>query len=147
MAEMSRSFSSNVYKSYYFRRNGPHPPRSSQKGTERYVGLFSRISASSKSLCHCDINYFYFPIDIEGEENAEDLVAVCKSLHRVAVQCQQNGKSLCFYHKTVVPCLLSLTVQAAMQGDQHILRSFYSTLLLIPNRFIHHSHFVFDFLL
>ncbi|XP_073451557.1 MMS19 nucleotide excision repair protein homolog [Aquarana catesbeiana] len=54
----------------------------------------------------------------EGEMNAEDIVSVCRSLHRVAVQCQPNAKSLSFYHKTVVPCLLSLTVQAAMQDRE-----------------------------
>ncbi|KAM5141580.1 MMS19 nucleotide excision repair protein homolog [Mantella aurantiaca] len=59
----------------------------------------------------------------EGKTDAEDLVAVCKSLHRVAVQCQQNAKSLCFYHKTVVPCLLSLTVQAAMQDRETAVES------------------------
>ncbi|XP_018418498.1 PREDICTED: MMS19 nucleotide excision repair protein homolog [Nanorana parkeri] len=59
----------------------------------------------------------------KGETNAEDVVAVCESLHRVAVQCQQNAKSLCFYHKTVVPCLLSLTVQAAMQDRETAVES------------------------
>ncbi|XP_068114969.1 MMS19 nucleotide excision repair protein homolog isoform X2 [Hyperolius riggenbachi] len=64
----------------------------------------------------------------QSEEAAivEDLVAVCKSLHHVAVQCQQNAKSLSFCHKTVVPCLLSLTVQTAMQDrgtavEDHVL--------------------------
>ncbi|XP_072280866.1 MMS19 nucleotide excision repair protein homolog isoform X2 [Pyxicephalus adspersus] len=59
----------------------------------------------------------------DGQTNAEDIVAVCKSLHHVAVQCQENAKSLCFYHKTVVPCLLSLTVQAAMQDRETAVES------------------------
>ncbi|KAG8551213.1 hypothetical protein GDO81_004011 [Engystomops pustulosus] len=64
----------------------------------------------------------------KGEINAEDVVAVCKSLHHVAVLCQENAESLFYYHQKVVPCLLSLTVQAAMQdrgtaADLHVLLS------------------------
>lgn len=51
----------------------------------------------------------------KGETSAEDVVAVCKSLHHVAVLCQDNTDSLSYYHHKVVPCLLSLTVHAAMQ--------------------------------
>ncbi|XP_053548548.1 MMS19 nucleotide excision repair protein homolog [Bombina bombina] len=51
----------------------------------------------------------------KGQSNADDVVSVCKSLHLVAVQCQQDAESLWFYHQTVVPCVMSLTVQAAMQ--------------------------------
>ncbi|XP_069610135.1 MMS19 nucleotide excision repair protein homolog isoform X2 [Ranitomeya imitator] len=54
-----------------------------------------------------------------GETSAEDVVAVCKSLHHVAVLCQENAESLCYYHQKVMPCLLSLTVQAAMQDRGH----------------------------
>lgn len=62
----------------------------------------------------------------KGETSADDVVAVCKSLHHVAVLCQENAESLCYYHQKVVPCLLSLTVQAAMQdrgsaADLHVL--------------------------
>ncbi|OCT56710.1 hypothetical protein XELAEV_18004498mg [Xenopus laevis] len=54
----------------------------------------------------------------EGETNAENVVSVCKSLYRVAVQCQEDSESLQFYHQTVLPCLLSLTVQAATQDSE-----------------------------
>ncbi|XP_073408958.1 MMS19 nucleotide excision repair protein homolog isoform X1 [Dendrobates tinctorius] len=54
-----------------------------------------------------------------GETSAEDVVAVCKSLYHVAVLCQENAESLCYYHQKVMPCLLSLTVQAAMQDRGH----------------------------
>ncbi|XP_044152492.1 MMS19 nucleotide excision repair protein homolog [Bufo gargarizans] len=62
----------------------------------------------------------------KGERSAEDVVTVCKSLHLVAVLCQENAESLCYYHQKVVPCLLSLTIQAAMQdrgdaADLHVL--------------------------
>ncbi|KAM9326174.1 MMS19 nucleotide excision repair protein homolog [Gastrophryne carolinensis] len=60
----------------------------------------------------------------EADASAEDVVAVCKSLHHVAILCQQNAKSLCFYHKTVVPCLLSLTVQAAMQDREPAVKGY-----------------------
>ncbi|KAM4636249.1 MMS19 nucleotide excision repair protein homolog isoform 2-T2 [Discoglossus pictus] len=55
----------------------------------------------------------------QGDGSADDVVSVCKSLHHVAVQCQQDAESLRFYHQTVVPCVMSLTVQTAMQerGD------------------------------
>ncbi|XP_075699162.1 MMS19 nucleotide excision repair protein homolog isoform X2 [Rhinoderma darwinii] len=62
----------------------------------------------------------------KGQTSADDVVAVCKSLHHVAVLCQDNAESLSFYHQKVVPCLLSLTIQAAMQdrgnaADLHVL--------------------------
>ncbi|XP_074015238.1 MMS19 nucleotide excision repair protein homolog isoform X2 [Numenius arquata] len=47
--------------------------------------------------------------------NAQDLVSVCQSLHRVALQCQQDAEGCWYYHQTVVPCLLAMAVQAAMQ--------------------------------
>ncbi|XP_069836082.1 MMS19 nucleotide excision repair protein homolog [Dendropsophus ebraccatus] len=62
----------------------------------------------------------------KGETSAEDVITVCRSLHHVAVLCQEDAQSLCYCHQKVVPCLLSLTVQAAMQdrgnaGDLHVL--------------------------
>ncbi|XP_069467675.1 MMS19 nucleotide excision repair protein homolog isoform X2 [Ambystoma mexicanum] len=47
--------------------------------------------------------------------DTKDVVSVCQSLHLVAVQCQHDAESLRYYHGTVVPCLLTLTLQAAMQ--------------------------------
>lgn len=41
---------------------------------------------------------------------------MCQSLHRVALQCQQDVEGCWYYHQTVVPCLLAMAVQAAMQG-------------------------------
>nr|XP_009663853.1 PREDICTED: MMS19 nucleotide excision repair protein homolog [Struthio camelus australis] len=52
--------------------------------------------------------------------NAQDVVSVCQSLHRVALQCQQDAESCWYYHQTVVPCLLALAVQAAMQESTHL---------------------------
>ncbi|NXE55199.1 MMS19 protein, partial [Casuarius casuarius] len=51
--------------------------------------------------------------------NAQDVVSVCQSLHRVALQCQQDAESCWYYHQTVVPCLLAMAVQAAMQESTH----------------------------
>uniref|UniRef100_A0A674I447 MMS19 nucleotide excision repair protein n=1 Tax=Terrapene triunguis TaxID=2587831 RepID=A0A674I447_9SAUR len=48
-----------------------------------------------------------------------DVVAVCQSLQRVAVQCQRDAESCWYYHQTVVPCLLAVAVQAAMQENAH----------------------------
>ncbi|KAE8590634.1 hypothetical protein XENTR_v10018135 [Xenopus tropicalis] len=53
----------------------------------------------------------------EGETNAENVVSICRSLHRVAVQCQLDSEALQFYHEIVLPSLLSLTVQAATQDS------------------------------
>ncbi|NXJ83552.1 MMS19 protein, partial [Trogon melanurus] len=47
--------------------------------------------------------------------STQDMVFVCQSLHRVALQCQQDVEGCWFYHQTVVPCLLAMAVQAAMQ--------------------------------
>ncbi|XP_053927149.1 MMS19 nucleotide excision repair protein homolog isoform X2 [Cuculus canorus] len=47
--------------------------------------------------------------------NARDVVSACQSLHRVALQCQQDAESCWFYHQAVVPCLLAMAVQAAVQ--------------------------------
>ncbi|XP_010288407.1 PREDICTED: MMS19 nucleotide excision repair protein homolog, partial [Phaethon lepturus] len=51
--------------------------------------------------------------------NTQDMVSVCQSLHRVALQCQQDTEGCWYYHQTVVPCLLAMAVQAAMQGSTH----------------------------
>ncbi|NXA42307.1 MMS19 protein, partial [Eudromia elegans] len=51
--------------------------------------------------------------------SAADVVSVCQSLHRVALQCQQDAESCWYYHETVVPCLLAMAVQAAMQESTH----------------------------
>uniref|UniRef100_A0A8C4UA55 MMS19 nucleotide excision repair protein n=1 Tax=Falco tinnunculus TaxID=100819 RepID=A0A8C4UA55_FALTI len=53
--------------------------------------------------------------------NAQDIVSVCQSLHRVALQCQQDAEGCWYYHQTVVPCLLAMAVQAAMQESTHSL--------------------------
>uniref|UniRef100_A0A663MC96 MMS19 nucleotide excision repair protein n=1 Tax=Athene cunicularia TaxID=194338 RepID=A0A663MC96_ATHCN len=45
--------------------------------------------------------------------NTQDMVSVCQSLHRVALQCQQDAEGCWYYHQTVVPCLLALAVQAS----------------------------------
>ncbi|NXN23852.1 MMS19 protein, partial [Nycticryphes semicollaris] len=50
-----------------------------------------------------------------GAGNVQGLVSVCQSLHRVALQCQQDAEGCWYYHQTVVPCLLAMAVQAAMQ--------------------------------
>ncbi|NXL28728.1 MMS19 protein, partial [Glaucidium brasilianum] len=51
--------------------------------------------------------------------NTQDMVSVCQSLHRVALQCQQDAEGCWYYHQTVVPCLLAMAVQAAMQESAH----------------------------
>uniref|UniRef100_A0A669Q0F9 MMS19 nucleotide excision repair protein n=1 Tax=Phasianus colchicus TaxID=9054 RepID=A0A669Q0F9_PHACC len=45
--------------------------------------------------------------------NAQEVVSVCQSLHRVALQCQQDAEGCWYYHQTVVPCLLAMAVQAS----------------------------------
>nr|XP_033796667.1 MMS19 nucleotide excision repair protein homolog isoform X2 [Geotrypetes seraphini] len=49
---------------------------------------------------------------------AEGMISVCQSLHLLAMQCQQDTESLWYYHQTVIPCLLALAVQAALQETQ-----------------------------
>ncbi|XP_017659569.1 PREDICTED: MMS19 nucleotide excision repair protein homolog [Lepidothrix coronata] len=51
--------------------------------------------------------------------NTQDVVSVCQSLHRVALQCQQDAEGCWYFHQTVVPCLLAMAVQAAMQESTH----------------------------
>ncbi|KAF1668555.1 hypothetical protein FQA23_0010173, partial [Aptenodytes patagonicus] len=51
--------------------------------------------------------------------NTQDVVSVCQSLHRVALQCQQDAEGCWYYHQTVVPCLLAMAVQAATQESTH----------------------------
>ncbi|NWV94451.1 MMS19 protein, partial [Machaerirhynchus nigripectus] len=53
--------------------------------------------------------------------NTQDMVSVCQSLHRVALQCQQDMEGCWYFHQTVVPCLLAMAVQAAMQESTHML--------------------------
>ncbi|NWI52356.1 MMS19 protein, partial [Calyptomena viridis] len=51
--------------------------------------------------------------------NTQDMISVCQSLHRVALQCQQDAEGCWYFHQTVVPCLLAMAVQAAMQESTH----------------------------
>ncbi|NXJ27471.1 MMS19 protein, partial [Dicrurus megarhynchus] len=53
--------------------------------------------------------------------NTQDVISVCQSLHRVALQCQQDAEGCWYFHQTVVPCLLAMAVQAAMQQSTHTL--------------------------
>ncbi|NXE58768.1 MMS19 protein, partial [Calcarius ornatus] len=53
--------------------------------------------------------------------NTQDVVSVCQSLHRVALQCQQDAEGCWYFHQTVVPCLLAMAVQAAMPESTHTL--------------------------
>ncbi|NWV75857.1 MMS19 protein, partial [Dasyornis broadbenti] len=53
--------------------------------------------------------------------NTKDIISVCQSLHRVALQCQQDAEGCWYFHQTVVPCLLAMAVQAAMQESTHTL--------------------------
>ncbi|XP_044518608.1 MMS19 nucleotide excision repair protein homolog isoform X4 [Gracilinanus agilis] len=46
--------------------------------------------------------------------DSSEVIAVCRSLHLVAGQCQQEPESCWYFHQTAVPCLLALAVQAAM---------------------------------
>ncbi|XP_053307203.1 MMS19 nucleotide excision repair protein homolog [Spea bombifrons] len=54
----------------------------------------------------------------KGQGTTEDVVSVCRSLHCVAIRCQPYAESIWFFYQTVVPCLLSLTVQAATQDAE-----------------------------
>ncbi|XP_043840486.1 MMS19 nucleotide excision repair protein homolog isoform X3 [Dromiciops gliroides] len=49
-----------------------------------------------------------------GRADSSELIAVCRSLHLVAGQCQQEPESCWYFHQTAVPCLLALAVQASM---------------------------------
>ncbi|NWS84455.1 MMS19 protein, partial [Toxostoma redivivum] len=53
--------------------------------------------------------------------NTQDVVSVCQSLHRVALQSQQDAECCWYFHQTVVPCLLAMAVQAAMPESKHTL--------------------------
>lgn len=44
------------------------------------------------------------------------MVSVCQSLQRVALQCHNDTQSYWYFHQVVVPCLVGLAVQAAVQG-------------------------------
>ncbi|XP_058666207.1 MMS19 nucleotide excision repair protein homolog [Ammospiza caudacuta] len=54
-------------------------------------------------------------------KNTQDVISVCQSLHRVALQCQQDAEGCWYFHQTVVPCLLAMAVQAAMPESTHTL--------------------------
>ncbi|XP_071420425.1 MMS19 nucleotide excision repair protein homolog isoform X1 [Pithys albifrons albifrons] len=52
--------------------------------------------------------------------NIQDMVSVCQNLHRVALQCQQDAEGCWYFHQMVVPCLLAMAVQAAMQESTQL---------------------------
>ncbi|KAM7047651.1 MMS19 nucleotide excision repair protein homolog isoform 2-T3 [Acridotheres tristis] len=64
--------------------------------------------------------------------NTQDVVSVCQSLHRVALQCQQDAEGCWYFHQTVVPCLLAMAVQAAMPGGCACLLPLNSRLQQVP---------------
>lgn len=45
---------------------------------------------------------------------SSEVVAVCQSLQQVAEKCQQDPESYWYFHKTAVPCLFALAVQASV---------------------------------
>uniref|UniRef100_A0A8D2LEG9 MMS19 nucleotide excision repair protein n=3 Tax=Varanus komodoensis TaxID=61221 RepID=A0A8D2LEG9_VARKO len=47
------------------------------------------------------------------------VVSVCQSLQQVALHCQQDAQSYWYFHQTVVPCLMGLAVEAAMQENSN----------------------------
>ncbi|XP_066474970.1 MMS19 nucleotide excision repair protein homolog [Tiliqua scincoides] len=51
------------------------------------------------------------------------VVSVCQSLQQVALQCQQDAQNYWYFHLAVVPCLVGLAVQAAMQENSHTMLS------------------------
>lgn len=46
-----------------------------------------------------------------------EITAICQSLQQVAEKCQQDPESYWYFHKTAVPCLFGLAVQASMPGN------------------------------
>ncbi|XP_063019452.1 MMS19 nucleotide excision repair protein homolog isoform X1 [Melospiza melodia melodia] len=65
-------------------------------------------------------------------KNTQDVISVCQSLHRVALQCQQDAEGCWYFHQTVVPCLLAMAVQAAMPGGCACLLLLDSRLQQVP---------------
>uniref|UniRef100_A0A803YL62 MMS19 nucleotide excision repair protein n=1 Tax=Meleagris gallopavo TaxID=9103 RepID=A0A803YL62_MELGA len=61
--------------------------------------------------------------NVQKGNTAGEIVSVCQSLHRVALQCQQDAEGCWYYHQAVVPCLLAMAVQAATQESSHPLVS------------------------
>ncbi|KAJ6669191.1 hypothetical protein lerEdw1_008000 [Lerista edwardsae] len=51
------------------------------------------------------------------------VVSVCQSLQQVALQCQKDAQNYWYFHQAVVPCLVGLAVQAAMQENSHTMLS------------------------
>lgn len=47
----------------------------------------------------------------------EDVVLACRSLQRIAEQIQDTEETGQCFHQVVIPCLLSLALQAALQGE------------------------------
>ncbi|XP_063163086.1 MMS19 nucleotide excision repair protein homolog isoform X2 [Candoia aspera] len=51
--------------------------------------------------------------------NNHSVVSVCHGLQQVALQCQESAQTYWYFHQAVVPCLLGLAVQAALQENSH----------------------------
>ncbi|XP_020667711.3 MMS19 nucleotide excision repair protein homolog [Pogona vitticeps] len=51
------------------------------------------------------------------------VVSVCQSLQQVALQCHRDTQSYWYFNQAVVPCLLGLAVQDAMQENSHTVLS------------------------
>lgn len=52
--------------------------------------------------------------------SVEEVVFACRSLQRIAEQVQDTEETGRCFHDVVIPRLLSLALQAALQGEQFI---------------------------
>lgn len=57
--------------------------------------------------------------------SAEDAVLTCRSLQRMAEQVQDTEETGRCFHEVIIPRLLSLALQAALQGGSEILCSLF----------------------
>uniref|UniRef100_A0A803SSI7 MMS19 nucleotide excision repair protein n=1 Tax=Anolis carolinensis TaxID=28377 RepID=A0A803SSI7_ANOCA len=89
---------------------------------ERYLKALAAVST------HPSIVRETVPVLLEQLQQVQEgkipsdtqfVVSVCQSLQQVALKCQQDPQSYWFFHQAVVPCLLGLGVQAAMQENSH----------------------------
>uniref|UniRef100_A0A8C3GNH3 MMS19 nucleotide excision repair protein n=1 Tax=Cairina moschata TaxID=8855 RepID=A0A8C3GNH3_CAIMO len=116
-----------VYPKVFSGRMVPRLGEELQSGRERSLDLRSLRQRCLQALAavstHTSIVRETVPVLLQHLRkvqkgtagSAQEVISVCQSLHRVALQCQQDAEGCWYFHQAVVPCVLAMAVQASTQ--------------------------------
>lgn len=76
----------------------------------------------AKEIKSSQCNFFFFCLFASGSVSfsVEEVVLTCRSLQRIAEKAQDTEETGRCFHDVIIPRLLSLALQAALQGEQFL---------------------------